>query len=184
MLAIGPLTNLAALLAAGVRPGRVAVMGGVLTPIQHRGRRYEIEHNFASDPAAVAPVLELAPDLLVCPLDVTVRLRIPDDRVADFFAAAPVLEELCESWTDPIRLHDPLALLALLGEPMRVDPPGAPRRRWRRAAVGASGRARRASSSTTSTSTPRWRACTTSSHGRASRVGSISAARGARSSDG
>ena len=118
VLAIGPLTNLAALLAAGVRPGRVAVMGGVLTPIQHRGRRYEIEHNFASDPAAVAPVLELAPDLLVCPLDVTVRLRIPDERVADFFAAAPVLEELCESWTDPIRLHDPLALVALMGEPI------------------------------------------------------------------
>jgi len=118
VLAIGPLTNAAALLDDGLRPRRVAVMGGVLVPIRHRGRRYEIEHNFGADPPAVPPVLELAPDLLVCPLDVTVRLRIPDDRLADFFAAAPVLEELCASWTDPIRLHDPLALLALLGEPV------------------------------------------------------------------
>ena len=29
-----------------------------------------------------------------------------------------MLEELCESWTDPIRLHDPLALVALMGEPI------------------------------------------------------------------
>jgi purine nucleosidase len=118
VLAIGPLTNVAALLTSGVLPRRVALMGGVLAPIEHRGRRFEIEHNFGADPAAVAPVLDLAPDLLVCPLDVTARLQIPDDRLADYLAAAPILGELSASWTDAICLHDPLALLALTGEPV------------------------------------------------------------------
>jgi purine nucleosidase len=118
LLAIGPLTNVAALLAAGVRPGRVALMGGVLAPVHHRGRHVEVEHNFGSDPEAVPPALDLAPDLLVCPLDVTVRLRVSDAQLADCFAAAPVLEDLCRSWSDPVTLHDPLALLALAGEPV------------------------------------------------------------------
>jgi purine nucleosidase len=118
VLAIGPLTNVAVLLTAGVRPGRVAVMGGVLTPLEHRSRRFEIEHNFGADPAAVASVLALAPDLLVCPLDVTARLRIPDDQLADYLAVAPILGELSASWTDAVCLHDPLALLALTGEPV------------------------------------------------------------------
>jgi purine nucleosidase len=118
LLAIGPLTNVAALLRAGVRPARVAVMGGVLTPIQHRGRVHEIEHNFGLDPAAIPAVLELTPDLLVCPLDVTARLRVPDDELAAFFSIAPLLEELCASWSDPVRLHDPLAFLAVMGEPV------------------------------------------------------------------
>jgi inosine-uridine nucleoside N-ribohydrolase len=130
LLAIGPLENVARLLASGVVPARVGVMGGVLRPVRHRGVVREIEHNFGTQPAAARVVVEAAPGLLLCLLDVTVRMRPSDDDLSRMAEAAPVLGPMFDAWVarqraagvagdEPVvRLHDPLALLALAGEPV------------------------------------------------------------------
>lgn len=130
LLAIGPLTNVARLLAAGVVPPRVGVMGGVLRPVRHRGAVREIEHNFGTEAAAAQVVIEHAPGLLLCPLDVTVRMRPSADELHRLVAAAPVLGPMLDEWIATqraagvpdeeavVRLHDPLALLALIDEPV------------------------------------------------------------------
>lgn len=130
LLAIGPLENVARLTASGVLPARVGVMGGVLRPVRHRGAVREVEHNFGTQPAAARVVVEDAPGLLLCPLDVTVRMRPSDDDLSRMADAAPVLGPMFDAWMarqraagvsgdEPVvRLHDPLALLALVGEPV------------------------------------------------------------------
>jgi purine nucleosidase len=130
LLAIGPLENVARLLASGVLPPRVGVMGGLLRPLRHRGARREIEHNFGAEPAAARAVLEHALGILLCPLDVTVRMRPSDGDLRRLVEAAPVLGPMFDDWVDQlraagatgdeavVRLHDPLALLALVGEPV------------------------------------------------------------------
>jgi pyrimidine-specific ribonucleoside hydrolase len=134
LLAIGPLENVARLLASGVLPPRIGVMGGALRPVRHRGAAREIEHNFGTAPAATRAVIEHAPGILLCPLDVTVRLKLSYDDARRMVAAAPVLGPMFEGWIAmlrdegmpeseaAVRLHDPLALLALLGEPgVRIE---------------------------------------------------------------
>lgn len=130
LLAIGPLENVARLLASGVLPARVGVMGGTLRPIRHRGGVREIEHNFGTEPAATRAVVEHAPGVLLCPLDVTVRMRPSDTDLRRLVDAAPVLGPMFDDWVAQqraarvpddeagVRLHDPLALLALVGEPV------------------------------------------------------------------
>jgi inosine-uridine nucleoside N-ribohydrolase len=129
LLAIGPLENVARLLAAGALPPRLGVMGGVLRPVRHRGAVREVEHNFAAEPAAAQTVIRHAPRLLLCPLDVTVRMR---PSAVDVKKVGAVLElgPMFEDWQKrqraagipddeaTLRLHDPLALLALVGEPV------------------------------------------------------------------
>jgi inosine-uridine nucleoside N-ribohydrolase len=152
ILAIGPLTNVATLLAAGPIPP-VTLMGGALAPVRHWGMTLEIEHNFGRDPGAAATVLEAAGPLVV-PLDVTVLTSLDRDTLGRLVAAAPALREPTEGFLALQRdvgvpaeersvcLHDPLALLALV-EPAVVrvetrivrverdgrlvdDPPGTP----------------------------------------------------------
>ena len=130
LLAIGPLENVARLLAAGALPPRVGVMGGVVKPVHHRGAVRDVEHNFASEPAAARTVIGHTPGLLLCPLDVTVRMRPSAADLEVLVDAAPVLGPMLDDWwarqraagvTDDevaVRLHDPLALLALAGEPV------------------------------------------------------------------
>lgn len=129
LLAIGPLTNVARLLAAGVVPPRLGVMGGLFRPVRHRGEIHEIEHNFGAAPAAARIVIEHAPDVQLCPLDVTVRMRPSADDLRRMVDAAPVLGPMFADWIarlggegvpadEAVRLHDPLALLALVGEPV------------------------------------------------------------------
>jgi pyrimidine-specific ribonucleoside hydrolase len=130
LLAIGPLENVARLLASGVLPPRVGVMGGALRPVRHRGEVWEIEHNFGTAPAATRAVIEHAPGVLLCPLDVTVRMKVSEDDARRMVGSAPVLGPMFDKWTEQgraagvpdreaaVRLHDPLALLALLGEPV------------------------------------------------------------------
>jgi pyrimidine-specific ribonucleoside hydrolase len=134
LLAIGPLENVARLLASGVLPPGIGVMGGALRPVRHRGHVWEVEHNFGAAPAATRAVIEHAPSVLLCPLDVTVRMRLPDDDAQQMAEAVPVLGPMFDKWIEQgraagapdreaaVRLHDPLALLALLGEPVvRVE---------------------------------------------------------------
>ena len=130
LLAIGPLENVARLAAAGALPPRLGVMGGVLRPVHHRGAVREVEHNFGTEPAAARGVIGHTPGVLLCPLDVTVRMRPSAADLDHLVSAAPALGPMFDDWRerhrgggvpddkDAIRLHDPLALLALVGEPV------------------------------------------------------------------
>jgi inosine-uridine nucleoside N-ribohydrolase len=118
VLAIGPLTNVAGLVNAGHVPRRLVVMGGALAPVRHRGALRTVEHNFGTDPGAAGVVVERVPDVLVCPLEVTVRTCLDDGdrrRLAD---ADPALGPILDGWSEEVCLHDPLAFLALVGEPV------------------------------------------------------------------
>jgi inosine-uridine nucleoside N-ribohydrolase len=124
LLAIGPLTNVAALAATITLPP-VTIMGGVLGTVRHWGVDLEVEHNFSRDPTAAARVVADC-DPFVVPLNVTVRLRLEPEQLARLLAAAPVLEPGVEAFlqlqrdvglavTDrAVLLHDPLAFLTLV----------------------------------------------------------------------
>ena len=130
LLAIGPLQNVARLAAAGALPHRLGVMGGALRPVRHRGAEREVEHNLGTEPAAARAVIGGTPGVLLCPLDVTVRMRPSAADLDDLVSAAPVLGPMFDEWRErhgaggvpddeaAVRLHDPLALLALVGEPV------------------------------------------------------------------
>jgi inosine-uridine nucleoside N-ribohydrolase len=105
-------------------------MGGLLRTVRHRGLVHVIEHNFGTEPAAARMVVEHAPGVLLCPLDVTVRMRPSADDLRRMVNAAPVLGPMFDDWVTRnraagvseeetiVRLHDPLALLVLVGEPV------------------------------------------------------------------
>jgi inosine-uridine nucleoside N-ribohydrolase len=123
VLAIGALTNLAALLAAGPVPP-ITLMGGALAPVEHWGMTMTTEYNFGRDPAAAATVLDDG-DPLVVPLDVTVGTRVDGATLDRLVAAAPVLREPVHRFLAlqgdfgvpaeqrSVCLHDPLALLVV-----------------------------------------------------------------------
>ncbi len=136
LLAIGPLTNVAAMTAAGVRPAEVTIMGGALRPVEHRGELRTVEHNFAADPEAAAAVLAV-PGAVVVPLDATVATRLDERLLGRLLATAPVLEPMVAAWTaewGEVVLHDPAALLIAAGDGtelgrferrrLRVEPDG------------------------------------------------------------
>lgn len=136
LLAIGPLTNVAALTAAGVRPAELTIMGGALHPVEHRGELRTLEHNFASDPEAAAAVLSLD-GAVVVPLDATVATRLDERLLGRLVVAAPVLEPMVQAWVaewGEVVLHDPTALLIAAGDGtelarferrrLRVEPDG------------------------------------------------------------
>jgi inosine-uridine nucleoside N-ribohydrolase len=118
-LAIGPLTNVAALVALDVALPPLTVMGGVLEPVRHRGRLRRVEFNFGRDPAAAAVVVA-GTELTLVPLDATVSMRLDAPELAELLAADARLVPEVERWAaehdDPVVLHDPLALLVACGE--------------------------------------------------------------------
>lgn len=118
LLAIGPLTNVAALTAAAVRPPALTIMGGALRPVEHRGRLRTVEHNFASDPEAATTVLAV-PGAVIVTLDATVATRLDERLLARLVATAPVLESMAQAWVaqwSEVVLHDPVALLIAAGD--------------------------------------------------------------------
>jgi inosine-uridine nucleoside N-ribohydrolase len=135
LLAIGPLENVARLLGAGAVPPRIGVMGGVLRSVRHRGDVRDVEHNFGTEPAAARAVIGHTPGMLLCPLDVTVRMRPSAADLAAIVDGAPVLGPMLDDWCArqravgvsddevAVRLHDPLALIALAGEPVVTSEP-------------------------------------------------------------
>lgn len=133
LVAIGPLTNVAMLLESGaIRGGQLVVMGGVLGSVYHRGRERTIESNFAADPVAAGAVIEASGVRLVT-LDVTAALALTDEQVDRLLAAWPELEIEVGRWSDPVVLHDPMAVLAALDEaPLRWE--------WQGLSVGEDGR--------------------------------------------
>jgi inosine-uridine nucleoside N-ribohydrolase len=121
LVAIGPLTNVAALLAVGAPLPDLVAMGGVLTPVRHRGRLRRVEWNFGADAPAAAVVVG-AVDLTLVPLDVTVGMRLDPSTLELLLAADRRLVPEVERWQsqrdDPVVLHDPLAVLVAAGEPL------------------------------------------------------------------
>jgi pyrimidine-specific ribonucleoside hydrolase len=128
LVAIGPLTNVAAALAAGPPPARLVVMGGALRPVEHRGSRHRVEWNFSRDPRAAASALARAPRCTLVPLDATVVTRLDPPRQRALVVAAPPLGPLIEAWLAALRtdgvpdesvavhLHDPAAVLVAAGD--------------------------------------------------------------------
>ncbi len=133
---IGPATNLSALADAEALPASVTLMGGALAPVTHRGALRRVETNIGADPEAAARLLASRPDALLVPLDVTVRTCLAEPERARLAAevGARVVPPL-DTWRSALCLHDPLALLALLDEPvvtveprrLRVRPDGSVR---------------------------------------------------------
>jgi inosine-uridine nucleoside N-ribohydrolase len=131
-LAIGPLTNVAALLGEGVTLPPLTLMGGVLGSVHHWGHQLEVEHNFGRDPPAARRTLRTCPAPLVVPLNVTLTARLSSQQLARLVQAAPALRPNVESFLElqgqfgvpvderAVCLHDPLALISLV-EPTVVD---------------------------------------------------------------
>jgi inosine-uridine nucleoside N-ribohydrolase len=117
LVAIGPLTNVARMVDGGASLPPVTLMGGALAPVRHRGTVHEIEHNFGSDGPAAATVVGPL-DLLLVPLVVNARMRLDEPERARLADVAPAAHDELARWDDRVCLHDPLALLAALGEPL------------------------------------------------------------------
>jgi inosine-uridine nucleoside N-ribohydrolase len=125
LLAIGPLTNVAALAAAAVPLPPVTLMGGVLGTVRHWGVELDIEHNFSRDPSAASAVIAACQPAVV-PLNVTLLVRLRPEQLERLVAAAPVLRRNVEGFLGLQRdfgladrdravfLHDPLAFLSLV----------------------------------------------------------------------
>jgi inosine-uridine nucleoside N-ribohydrolase len=119
LIALGPLTNVAALLERGACPGTIVAMAGVDAPVWHRGQLVEHDHNTASDPTAATTTHERAQLLLTVPLDVTVQMRLGDRDAAVLASAHERLAHEIAAWlgeAGAITLHDPLAVLAAVPE--------------------------------------------------------------------
>ncbi len=131
LVAIGPMTNLGALVLAGYSLPPLYVMGGKVEDISLPGMISKIpEWNWWCDPRAVASVLAApatAPPRIL-PAEVTFRTHLSDDdraRLASGDALAQQLAVLCEHWIvaqrellgaarPSIKLHDPLAVATLV----------------------------------------------------------------------
>ena len=130
-LAIGPLTNVAALIEDGIELPPLTLMGGVLGAVRHWGHRLDVEHNFGRDPAAARRALRACQPLVV-PLNVTLQARLSSEELRGVVEAAPVLRPNVEGFLElqgqvgvpagepAVFLHDPLALLSLV-EPTLFD---------------------------------------------------------------
>ncbi len=122
ILALGPLTNIARLVAehpiAARRVGAVIAMGGAVHEPGNMGPRAEF--NFFADPEAAAAVFAAGLPLVVVPLDVTRKVRATRDYCARLREAGPAAgkcAELIEAYfhttagRESRPLHDPCVML-------------------------------------------------------------------------
>ena len=131
ILAIGPLTNLAALLNAGVSLPHLAIMGGKLQDVMLPGMLPNIaEWNWFCDPVSVQVVLDAKHATLprIIPAEVTFATQLDDGDVSllsEGDALAQMLSKLSTVWLDVLRtrmgaespriaLHDPLTAATLV----------------------------------------------------------------------
>jgi inosine-uridine nucleoside N-ribohydrolase len=99
IVAVGELTNVAALLASapgiGAKIKRIALMGGALRRGGEPGSKPQPEWNIKSNAAAARTVFESGVPLLVAPLDATADLKLtPAHRVRLFTRGTPLTDAL------------------------------------------------------------------------------------------
>jgi len=127
LLGIGPWTHVADLADAGALPRRVVLMGGALAPVKHHGELRRIEHNVGSDPEAAARLISSTGNLIVVPLDATVRVHATKSDEKLLTVGIPGLQEQLDVWRqvegdEPLVLHDVAALFVALGDRLaRMD---------------------------------------------------------------
>lgn len=126
LLAVGPLTNVAAAL---IREPRLAsnlahltIMGGVIAP--WTGVRGAAEHNIQCDPEAARVVFASGAPISLVPLDVTLKVDIRQEGVAAIQSVGTPFHEAVadqvvrypgfQERSGQTSLHDPLAAAAIL----------------------------------------------------------------------
>jgi purine nucleosidase len=115
IVAIGPLTNIAAAIEAGASFRHLTVMGGSFADDRP-------EHNFRSDPEAARIVLTSGIPATVCGLEITTQVRVTPAGLARIAAAGSLGQALAaevdQYWKfsgQPYNVpHDPVAALTLL----------------------------------------------------------------------
>jgi purine nucleosidase len=148
LVAIGPLSNVAALLRAGVKLPRLSIMGGKTAPFEIEGVTPTIdEWNWHCDPDATATLLAQEPPSAglprVFPAEITFRTPISSADHAALGAGDPLCRSLAsmgEIWLEKLKefgnpspqilLHDPLTVASLPApdlcpmEPIRLETDG------------------------------------------------------------
>ncbi|HEX4006191.1 MAG TPA: nucleoside hydrolase [Acidobacteriaceae bacterium] len=123
VVAIGPLTNVAALLrqypAEGHKIREIVLMGGSIRRGYYPNSGPTAEYNIAADAAASQIVFASGVPLLMAPLDVTARLQLQGPNLDRIFAShtplTDALQSLYKLWGQPVpTLHDPMAVSLLL----------------------------------------------------------------------
>ncbi len=131
IVAVGPLTNLGALVRRGVSLPRLAIMGGKIQDVMLPGMIPQIpEWNWYCDPDAVQLVLDapLPVPARVVPAEVTFRTALAEgdvERLASGNELNQALARLCSEWlrfqaegfksAEPrVALHDPLTAATLV----------------------------------------------------------------------
>jgi purine nucleosidase len=132
LVAIGPLTNVGALLRAGARLPRLTIMGGKTTSDAIPDTLPGVEEwNWLCDPAAVRILLDGPPQAAglprIVPAEVTHRTQLPESerrRLGEGDALCRALLALSEIWLETqaelgfprpsVKLHDPLTVATLL----------------------------------------------------------------------
>ena len=123
IVAIGPLTNVAALLeqypGEKKRIKRIVLMGGSIARGYYPGSGPTAEYNIAADSKASQIVFSSGVPITMAPLDVTARLQLDAAHRQEIFAQATPLAEALHSlyvlWGQPTpTLHDPMAVSLLL----------------------------------------------------------------------
>ena len=123
IVAIGPLTNVAALLTQYPQEKRkirrIVLMGGSIAHGYYPGSGATAEYNIAADTKASQTVFTAGIPILMAPLDVTARLQLDEAHRAEIFgqgtAMANALHALYQLWGQPTpTLHDPMAVSLML----------------------------------------------------------------------
>ena len=123
IVAIGPLTNIAALLqkdpAIAKKIGQIVLMGGSIYHGYGESTTPVAEYNIASDPAAAKTVFSSGVHIMMAPLDVTAMLQLhAAERHRVFITRTPMgdaLATLYRLWNQPTPiLFDPMAVAMLI----------------------------------------------------------------------
>jgi inosine-uridine nucleoside N-ribohydrolase len=123
IIAIGPLTNVAALLQQHPEEKQkirqIVLMGGSVKRGYYPNSGPTAEYNIAADAAASKVVFTSGLPILMAPLDVTARLQLEQPNLDRLFALhtpmTDALQALYKLWGQPVpTLHDPMAVSLLL----------------------------------------------------------------------